>query len=573
MEWLLSSLERARQKFEAPCEFPLIDDGEILDQKTIYESWPWEYGDRKYSRDSLMEVALASDHADLPVRFTWLNFFYRLANYPADEVASVIEDRDNAAWHRKEFLGDLKTLVGLAREQAIESRDPRRIRWEISNACVIKDWDLAEILYGRLEELAEVKEKPTIFAMHGRHEFLTVFAPRWELDELDLDMWAPMPSRPLTGVLNLLLSRRSVAVAGSVVASPTADENSRTEGAAYYLAKAIKGDVKNDLNYRCLLLRCRVALAQFREAAAECELLLKRRDEFSSGRWAVLELELELEPSIISNLYELAVYSYEADGQIDRAIAASDRWLQEFPDQPGIHERRSRLFQRQGDLDAAYTSLRKEVERNPLRGENPDISMALRFGELYGSPDVQWRRFRQNLDPIEIELIRVLVTIHWPNARKLDDHNFKEWVDGCCLLLKHMPDNPTMAASTFGRLAEAELRARVFDRFRATMRSELGSISSGENDPLTNYIRGRGISLEQMLNEIRFRDARSTAGRRFREWLGREKNTGLLQRMDLKSLGELNNRAKHRREPFLEWKDAEEIVRLARELLDVVLSI
>jgi len=376
-----------------------------------------------------------------------------------------------------------------------------------------------------------------------------------------------MPSEHLAAMLNDSLVLRSVVV-GSVVASLSADEKSRTKDAAFHLAKAIEGNVTNDLDYRCLLLRCRVALGQFREAAEECELLLKRRDEFSADRWPVTKLR----PSIISSLYGLAVYSYEADDRIDRAITVSDRWLKEFPDQAGMHETRARLFQRQDDLDAAYKSLRKEVERNPSRGEDPQISMALRFGELYGSPDLQWKRFQRSLEPSEIEHVRSLVTIHWPNGSKLDARNFKEWVDGCCLLLKRMPDNPTMAASTFGRLGEAELRVRVFERFRATMGSEPATITGSQDDPLTKFIQGRPMPLEQMLNEIQFPKARSSARNRFRQWLGREKNAGLLQYLDLKSLGELNNRAKHKREPFLGWKDAEEMARLTRELLDVVLS-
>jgi hypothetical protein len=231
MKWLLNTVERARERFEAPDEYPLIDDRKVLDPEVIFESWLWEYiHGGEYSRDSLMEAALTSDHADLPVRFTWLNLFYLLAHYPADKVASVIEDRENAARHRKEFLGDLKTLVGLAREQAIDSRDVRQLRWEVSNACAIQDWDLAEILYRRLEELAEVNDKPQVLATHGRHEFLTVFGPKWELDELDLDMWAPLPSRPLTESSNLFLAVRSVTVAGSEMASFSADEKSLSYG-------------------------------------------------------------------------------------------------------------------------------------------------------------------------------------------------------------------------------------------------------------------------------------------------------------------------------------------------------
>jgi hypothetical protein len=244
--------------------------------------------------------------------------------------------------------------------------------------------------------------------------------------------------------------------------------------------------------------------------------------------------------------------------------------MKEFPDEPGIHECRSRLFQQQGDLDAAYASLREEVARNPSRGNNPGVSMALGFGELYGSPDAQWKRFRRNLDPGEIELVRSLVAVHWPNTSRLEDRGFKEWIDGCCLLLKRVPDNPTMAVSAFGRVAETELRTRVFERFRAKMREETASVPGEETDPLSRYLRGRDrMTLEQMLNEIRYPEARSAAGRKFREWFGRERAAAWLQ---LLGLGDLNNRAKHPRPPFLDWKDAEKMARLTREFLDAILS-
>ena len=47
------------------------------------------------------------------------------------------------------------------------------------------------------------------------------------------------------------------------------------------------------------------------------------------------------------------------------------------------------------------------------------------------------------------------------------------------------------------------------------------------------------------------RRPRSPAGRSFREWLSREKSAGLLQRIELERLGDMNNRVKHKREPAL----------------------
>jgi tetratricopeptide (TPR) repeat protein len=571
MEWLLAALQRARERFGTSDEYPLIDDGEILDQEVIYESWPWEYVQpAKHNHDALMEAALTNDHADLPARFVWLNLFYRLAHYPADDVAVDVADRDNAAGRREEFLSDLKTLVGLTREEVCDCRDPRRIRWEISNACAVQDWSLAGTLYKRLEDLAEADQAAQVLATHGRHEVLTVFAQHWDLAGLGLSLWAPIPEKRFAAVADLLLSLRSLGAAEDPVISLSPDEENRIEDARHHLAKAMKSKVKADLVYRFLLLRCRLALGAFREAASDCEALLRRRDEFAGGRWKAMDFE----PFAVSRLFALAIDSYEADGQVDRAITASERWVKEFPDQPGINERRFRLFQKQGDLDSAHESLRKEVAIDSARGDDPAVSMALRIGELYAAPDVQWRRFRRNLDPNEIELVQSLVTILWKNSGRFGDRSFKEWIDGCYLLLRRLPDNPAMAVFAFGRLAETELHTRIFERFRETMRLEAPSIPSTEKDPLTNYVYVRGgvMTLEQMLNEIRHREARSMAGGRFRDWFGPEKNAGLLQQVDLKRLGELNNRAKHSREPHLEWKDAEEMARLTRELLDVLLS-
>ena len=212
---------------------------------------------------------------------------------------------------------------------------------------------------------------------------------------------------------------------------------------------------------------------------------------------------------------------------------------------------------------------------NPARGDNPAVSIALRFGELYGGPDAQWKRFRRSLDPNEAGLVRSLVHVHWPASVRLEGSNFEDWIDACCLLLKHTPDNPGLAAFPFGRIVENLLRTRVFERFRATLGAgDLSRIRSGpEKDPVTNYVRSGYITLEQMLNEIRcYREPRSPAGRSFREWLSREKSAGLLQRIELERLGDMNNRVKHKREPALTWKDAEDMARLSREVLDVILS-
>jgi hypothetical protein len=183
MEWLQSAVERARERFGTSDEYPLIDDGEILNRNVIYECWPWEHGHPgRQNRDALIESALTSNHNDLPVHFVWLNLFYRLAHYPADDVATVVEDRENAGWHRKEFLADLKALVGLTQEEARYCRDPRRLRWEITNACIIQDWDRAMALIERLKSCGAITESECR-GLKGQVYVCSIVAPKKEAED------------------------------------------------------------------------------------------------------------------------------------------------------------------------------------------------------------------------------------------------------------------------------------------------------------------------------------------------------------------------------------------------------
>ena len=556
MNWF----EAARERFAGPGEFPLIDDEEIVEEKAVSDHWPSFFEGSERDVDRLRQEALTVDHLDLPVRFVYLNIFYRLAHYPGEQVAVVVEDQNSAAVHRDDFEHDLEALVRLVDVE--QCTDPRQIRWEIVNACAIQAWDRAERLHVRLEELAQ-EEPAKALAMRARFEIQAVFTARWEMPDVGLNWWAPIPDKKWESLFSLLLCN------GAFDDGPegelSVEELSRLEDAAHHLTRAVRHKPDVELVDLFLLLRCHSALGRPRDAAADCETLLKRRDEFDD----------QIRDIWVSRLYALAVGSYESGGQIDRAITASDRWLKEFPNQADIHQCRARLFGQQGDLDSAHDSLQKEVASDPPRGENPAVSIALRFGELYGAPDAQWKRFRRNLDPSEAGLVRSLVHVQWPASVRLDESNFEDWIDGCCLLLKHAPDNPGLAAFPFGRIVENLLRTRVFERFRATLGAgDLSRIRSGpEKDPVTSYVRNGYITLEQMLNEIRcYREPRSPAGRSFREWLNREKSAGLLQRIELERLGDMNNRVKHKREPALTWKDAEDMARLSREVLDVILS-
>jgi len=91
---------------------------------------------------------------------------------------------------------------------------------------------------------------------------------------------------------------------------------------------------------------------------------------------------------------------------------------------------------------------------------------------------------------------------------------------------------------------------------------------------LSKYLGGDDrITLGQMLNEIRFTDARTEAGRRFREWLGDQRLLPHLLAIDLHRLYKLHVPGKHTSENYVSsWEDAEELAKLSRDLLSVIVE-
>ena len=96
--------QAARDRFGLAGEYPLIDDAEIIEDKVLHDFWPWVSWPGSRSAKELFDQALTRDHYDLPVRFVYLNLFFRLAHYSAEELASVVEDQDCAADYGAQFL-------------------------------------------------------------------------------------------------------------------------------------------------------------------------------------------------------------------------------------------------------------------------------------------------------------------------------------------------------------------------------------------------------------------------------------------------------------------------------------
>lgn len=183
----LDWFEAAHEAFGRPGEYPLIDDTTVLAGDPGFEYWPWKADRREHNAEELRELALTADHGDPAIRFVYLNLFYRLAHYPAEQIASLVEDRDEAADHRAHFAQDLRALIRLVDPSSCP--DARLLRWDIVNACAVSDWERAARLYARFEETAGLP--PAVVAgLRGRCSLLSVFAEPWGLAELGLLFWA-----------------------------------------------------------------------------------------------------------------------------------------------------------------------------------------------------------------------------------------------------------------------------------------------------------------------------------------------------------------------------------------------
>ena len=264
-------------------------------------------------------------------------------------------------------------------------------------------------------------------------------------------------------------------------------------------------------------------------------------------------------------------------GDIERAISANRRWIEEFPNEPGTFEQLSRLFWSQGDFANAYDYLRKEVDRNEARGDDPAVSMALYFGALHRSADALIADLEKQEDPEKLKQMGVVVRVHWSQVDELDAGSVEDWVRACDCLFWHRLEDPRGPVIYFGRLLESELRLRVFDRFRGNLsEGEMQAIRNGaETDALTWYLRNGRLALGDMLKEFRHGDPpRSEASRQFRGWLDRENHRLVrsLQKVDLKTPVDLNNAAKHGSEWPLSWDDATEMAGLSRRLLSAIIE-
>ncbi|MXZ55180.1 MAG: hypothetical protein F4Z14_03315, partial [Gammaproteobacteria bacterium] len=152
-EWI----QWSRESLPETGDYPMLNVAEIKGT-----TCPWQeeiYSDfRKSDRESreklltLFENHLSRDPADVSSRFTALNLHYALSTHANDDPEMNTYYEVTGVDPEDVREGFAKNLAYLVRLLPVENcTDWRTIRWEICNACAIRDWGRARQLHDRLE--------------------------------------------------------------------------------------------------------------------------------------------------------------------------------------------------------------------------------------------------------------------------------------------------------------------------------------------------------------------------------------------------------------------------------------
>ena len=384
-EWI----QWSRENLPQTGDYPLLNVAEIEGttcpwQEEIYSDFTYsDEGSREKLR-TLFEHHLSRDPADVSSRFTALNLHYALSTH-ADDDSEMNTYYDITGVDHKGVREDFaKKMAYLVRLLPVENcTDWRTIRWEICNACAIRDWGRARQLYDRLEAL-DLLELAEIQILRGQFNFLVVFDSKTDGD-LDPEFWEPKLcySKPCDSLVpdGDLVHEFSLYARGVGPARKREeDENEITFDEA---ERDRISDAANDIDkgltkrpylspvYRSMLAACYFVTGNFWNAAKNYEQVLV----YSKSKIFASEL-------IKIEMFKCIANSYRLAGETEKAKDALEQCAGEFPAAKGIYKELAAIQAQAADYRSAYESLDKERDRNPAFGEDWMVSTLLALGAV-----------------------------------------------------------------------------------------------------------------------------------------------------------------------------------------------
>ena len=169
--------------------------------------------------------------------------------------------------------------------------------------------------------------------------------------------------------------------------------------------------------------------------------------------------------AFVSKLYSLLVEACSSAGETEKAIVACQGWSEEFPEQLGIHERLSQLYQSTGEILKAHEQLKKEVDLNPKRSEDSLVSRAIAFGSCFREMETKLSELQRRAPPQDFESVRALERSEWPTVEKLTRESIDSWVWGCYLCKSAIRTTQPYPPFVSGGLSKGSCAEKYFDRF------------------------------------------------------------------------------------------------------------
>lgn len=389
------------------------------------------------------------------------------------------------------------------------------------NACAIED-------FPRACAWADLLRSDHADYFRGRLRFLIATRSAWDderegdgLTLLHWDLPAGGPAEGLRGGWAGLNAGLLYAAGVNRLRIKVAPEDHERLWDAVQLFK--RGLETSPPSARFMLARCYRAIGDHHNAALQYEWLLQNSASQLTHWKEEMDWVWRDDPKWISELHECLIGAYDNSGETEKAIAAAERYIEAFPNQLGTYGRMARLYRKEGDHLKAYEWLRKEADRNPQFDEDPNISMALALGAIA----------QPNLDELlkkvarghaeEVRKIADMLLEYWPAYGSLDTQSKERWAVGEWLRESGLPQAAGLAAHSFAQVAERELRANIFDKFREARPDLLSRKDEADDRFLANYLRGvGGLTLGQMLTIIGRADRSRGLTGAFGEWLKRE---------------------------------------------------
>ena len=587
-EWIKWS----RESLPETGDYPMLNVAKIKGttcpwQEEIYSDFT---NSDKGSRDKLLtlfENHLSRDPADVSSRFTALNLHYGLSTHANDDSDRKVYYDLTGVDHeevREDFARNLAYLVRLLPVE--NCADWRTIRWEICNACAIRDWGRARQLHDRLEALDFLKTAERQI-LRGQFNFFVVFGSKTR-GILDPWFWEPKlyDSKPDDSLGWERISHEFILFFWGLNLGRKLEEDKKQitldEAERDRISDAVndfdKGLSKRpDLSpaYRSMLAGCYFAKGDFGNAAKNYERVLEDSNPTKFGT-----------EFIKIATYECIAASYQLAGETEKAEDALKRCADEYPTAKGIYKELAKFQAQETDFKSAYESLSKEHERDPAFGEDWLVSTLLALGSVGPDSEQIATRGERQLDsnPQLSKGIKSLLNAHWPSLDALTSEAQVKWIYGSFLILSPSVDalldrsRAQAVAIQFGTAVELELKSRVFGKFRdyvsrsSDLRLLVGEKSSwGKDEPFCQFlVSQKPMTLGQMHYVLKTcRKSKRDVLRKFKRWV-HEKRRPLLNRIwELGEIRDIHNCAKH--DEAISKKDATRMPDLCRNFLSELL--